>query len=216
MPVTALDTLRDRVEDFLKDSTNVDWSTAELDNAIRLAVHELSLLLPARGVTTMDAVTDQWEYSISSISGMVCIIEVWYPYLSTHATYKKPHPVKWRLLDDSTLCLDESLDPDAAYDLRLFYDKLQTLEGLDAATATTLNEQEKSLLIIGASGYAAMSLAVDKTDAVVLGGKTPENLGKWGWNRVEEFRRRLNEMAAQEDSDDDARIGWWSTDKWDA
>jgi len=216
MPVTALDTLRDRVEDFLKDATNADWSTGELDNAIRIALHELSLLLPARAATTVDAVTGQREYSISSISGLVWVVEVWYPYLSTHATYKKPHPVKWRMLDDSTLYLDAADDPDSAYKLRVMYDKLQTLEGLDSATGTTLNEQEKSLLVIEASGYAAMSLAVDKTDAVVLGGKTPENLGKWGWSRVEEFRRRLNEMAAQEDSDDDARIGWWSTDKWDA
>ena len=44
--------LRDRLENLLKDASNVDWTTTELDDAIRLALAELSTHIPQRAVTT--------------------------------------------------------------------------------------------------------------------------------------------------------------------
>ena len=206
--------LRDRVEDMVKDAANADWSTSELDNAIRIALHELSVSLPSRAVTTVDAVDGQYEYDLSSISGLIEVVEVWYPYLSTDDTYKKPHPAKWRMLADNTLYLDVDTDPDATYDLRIFYDQLQTLNGLDGATATTLNEPEKSALLFGAAGYAVLALARDKIDAITFG-PAPEDLRKWAWARIMEFRQRVQTLAEVQDAGEDSRIGWWSADKWD-
>jgi hypothetical protein len=213
--MTDLTDLRDRVEDFLKDATNADWTTSELDNAIRIALHELSVSLPAREITTMDAVDDKYEYDVSTVSGLVGIVEVWYPYLATDADYRKPHPVKWRMLDDSTLYLHVDEDPDSSYKLRIFYDRDQTLAGLDGAEATTLNAAEKSALIFGAAGYAVVALARDKIDAVTFG-MAAEDLRKWGWARVTEFRQRVQALAEIQDAGEDSRIGWWSADKWDA
>jgi hypothetical protein len=213
--VTDHTDLRDRLEDFLRDSGNADWSTSELDNALRIALHELSEVLPAQTKTTIDAAADIWEYSLGAISGLVQVTEVWYPYLSTDETYKKPHPVIWRMLDDTTLMIDDDLDPDPTYDLRVFYDTVQTLAGLDGAAATTLNAAEKSALIFGAAGYAAVALAMDKIDAVTVGGDAPQALRKWGWARIMEFRQRIGEMADREVQSQDSRIGWWPVDKWD-
>jgi hypothetical protein len=207
--------LRNRIEDHLKDSGNADWSTSEIDNALRIALHELSVSLPSRSVATVDAVDGQYEYSLSGISGLVEVVEVWYPYLSTDDTYKKAHPCKWRMLDDSTLYLEVDEDPDATYDLRIFFDLVQLLNGLDGASSTTLNEAEKSALVIGAAGYAAVALAVDKVDTIVIGGSAPEDLRKWGWARITEFRQRVYDLAVIQDAGEDSRIGWWSADKWD-
>ena len=206
--------LRDRIEDAVKDAANADWSEAELDNALRIALHELSVSLPSRSVTTIDAVDDTYEYDISGVSGLIEVVEVWYPYLSTDDTYKKPHPVKFRLLDDTTLYLDVDDDPDATYDLRVFFDQVQTLNGLDSATATTLNDMEQSALIFGAAGYAVLALARDKIDAITFG-PAPEDLRKWAWARIMEFRQRVQMLAEVQDAGADARIGWWSADKWD-
>jgi len=200
--------LRDRIEDMLKDASNADWSTGEIDNALRIALHELSLALPSRAVTTLDAVDGQREYDVSSVSGLLQVVEVWYPYLSTDASYKLPHPVPWRMLDDSTLFLDVDADPDAAYDLRVFYDRLQTLAGLDGAAATTLNAMEQSALVFGAAGYCAVALAVDKVDKVTIGKGASEQLRRWGWSRVMEFRQRLADLALIADAGEDSRIGW--------
>jgi hypothetical protein len=204
--------LRDRIEDMLKDTSNADWTTGEIDNALRIALHELSLALPSRAVTTLDAVDTTHEYDLSSVSGLLQVVEVWYPYLATDVTYTLPHPVPWRMLDDSTLFLDCDGDPDAAYDLRVFYDRLQTLAGLDGAAATTLNAMEQSALVFGAAGYCAVALAVDKVDKVTIGKGASELLRKWGWARVMQFRQRLADLALIADAGEDSRIGWWAAD----
>ena len=208
--------LRDRIEDLLKDSGNVDWSTDEIDNALRIAINELSENMPSRTVTTIDAVDDTYEYSLAAVSGLVAVVEVWYPYLSTDDAYKLPHPVKWRMLTDSILILDVEGDPDDTYDLRVFYDQVQTIAGLDSAGATTLNEAQKSALILGAAGYAALALAMDKVDKVAVGGAASEDLRKWGWARTLEFRQRIGEMADRQVQSEDSRVGWWPADKSDA
>lgn len=70
-------------------------------------------------------------------------------------------------------------------------------------------------MIFGAAGYAAVGLAMDKIDTVVIGGDAPEDLREWGWARVMEFRQRVQALAEVQDAGEDARIGWWSADKWD-
>jgi hypothetical protein len=211
--LTDLSDLEDRVEALLKDASNADFSVSEIDNAIRLALHDLSGSLPVLAVVTMDAVTDQWEYTLTA-TGLVAVTEVWYPYLATDASYKLPHPVKWRMLTDTVLLLECKETPDSAYDLRVFHEKVQTLAGLDGPTVTTLDAAERSVLVIGAAGYAAVSLARDKVDTVVFGDAVME-LNKWGWARINEFKQRVVELGDREAAGDDARIGWWSADKWD-
>jgi hypothetical protein len=216
MPLTDLETLRDRIEDQLKDAGNADWTTGELDNALRVALAELSTVCPARAVATVDAVAGQREYSLAAISGLQGVVEVWYPYLSTDAELKKPHPVKWRMLTDSVLFLDVDEDPDATYDLRVFYDKVQTVAGLDSAAATTVNEAEKAALVLGAAGYAATGRAVYLTDRVSVGGaQAVERLADWGRRQVGAFQQRIYALGQRDAAEDDARVGWWSADKWD-
>ena len=215
MPLTDLETLRDRVEALLTDSSNAEWSTAELDQAIRLALYELSTVLPVRAVATIDAVDDTWEYSLSAITGLVGVVEVWYPYLSTDDSYKQPHPVKFRMLTDSVLFLDIDDYPDDGYDLRIFYDKVQTLVNLDSATATSLDEAEKAALVLGAAGYAAVGKSRDVTNEVTIGADVPTRLEKWGKARLVEFQERIVALAAVANAGEDSRIGWWEVDKWD-
>ena len=214
--MTDLTDLRDRIEDYLTDSGNADWTTGELDNALRVALAELSTMSPSRASASVDAVTGQYEYSLSSITGLQAVVEVWYPYLSTDDEWKKPHPVKWRMLSDGVVYLDVDQDPDSAYDLRIFYDKTQTVTGLDAAAATTVNDAEKAALIVGAAGYAATAKAVYLTDRVSVGGsQAAERLADWGRRQVGAFQQRVYQLGAREAAEEDSRIGWWRADKWD-
>jgi hypothetical protein len=213
--LTDLETLRDRVESLLTDSSNLEWTTTELDQAIRLALYELSTVLPVRASTTIDAVASTWEYSLSSITGLVAVVEVWYPYLSTSDTYKQPHPCKWRMITDFTLLLECEDGPDATYDLRVFYDKVQTLKDLDSASSTTVDDAEKAALVLGAAGYAAIGKARDVVNEVTIGAEVPLTLEKWGTARLTEFQERIVALAAVANAGDDSRIGWWEVDKWD-
>lgn len=209
MPTTDLDGLRDRVEALLKDSTNSSWSSGELDDAIRLALSDISADLPLHTVGSIAASGGVYEYALTALSGLVAVTEVWYPYLSTDDTYKRPHPVKWQMLDDSTLMLDVEVDPEAGYYLRVFYDKIQTLAGLDSAAATTLSDAEKSALVLGAAAYAGMSRAQDRIGEVNYDPDAPDQLAKWANARLRDFQERTKELARREASSEDSRVGGW-------
>ena len=215
MPLTDLETLRDRVEALLTDASNLEWTTGELDQALRLALYELSAVLPVRAAATKDAVADAWEYDLSAITGLVNVVEVWYPYLSTSNTYKVAHPVKFRMITDAILLLECDDDPDAAYDLRIFYDKVQTVAGLDSASSTTVDEAEKAALVLGAAGYAAIGKGRDLTNEVTIGAGVPVTLEKWGKARLAEFQERIVALASAANAGDDSRVGWGPVDKWD-
>ncbi|MBC7234034.1 MAG: hypothetical protein H5T68_12425 [Chloroflexi bacterium] len=206
---TDLEALRDRVESLLADSSNAEWSTSELDDAIRLALHELSRDLPVLADATVDAADDTWEYSMASMSGLVDVVEVWYPYSATDASDKKPSPVSWRMIDDDTLLLDESVEPDGEYDLRVFYTKMQSLAGLDSALETTLSAGEKAALVIGAAGYAAIAKARERMNEVTLGVDVPRTLQRWGEQRLAEFRQRVAALAERAATGEDARVSGW-------
>ncbi|MGQ9494424.1 MAG: hypothetical protein ACUVR2_11810 [Anaerolineae bacterium] len=207
---TDLDALRDGVEALLMDAGNAEWSTAELDQAIRLALADVSRELPRVADATLHAVHGQWEYDLSSLDGLQQVLEVWYPYLPDDAPYQKAHPVCWRLLDDATLYLDVADDPDATYHLRIFYTKQQSLAGLDGATETTLSPLEKAALVIGAAGYAAVAKARDWMNEVTIGLDVPRTLQRWGERRLAEFERRLATLAQLATAGDDARVSGWA------
>jgi len=215
MVATALDALVDRVEVMLKDGSNVIYSATELTEAIRSAIAELAVGLPAHSVTEIAAVADTWEYSLTALTGLLGVVEVWYPYLSTSVTYRKAHPVRWRMVDDATLLLDERVRPDAAYKLRVFWDKGQTLEGLDAATATTLTGPELGAIVVGAAGLAVAAYAAQMANAVGVAEEPAKVLREWARLRLEDFQKRLVRLGAVESASEDARVGWWSADKWD-
>ncbi len=201
--MTDLSDLRDRVEALLTDASNAEWSTGELDNALRLAMAELSTVLPVRAVTTKDAVDDTWEYDLSAVSGLANVVEVWYPYLSTSDTYKQPHPVRFRMLTDAVLLLECDERPDSTFARRIFSHTVHTLAYLDWAAAPSVDGAEKAALVLGAAGYAAIAKSRDVTNEVTIGAEVPARLEKWGNARLSEFRERIVGLAAVANAGED-------------
>ncbi len=204
-----IDTLRERVEALLADPANAEWSTSELDQAIRLALADLSVALPVEAAATLDAADETWEYSLGTISGLVEVTEVWYPYLAGDVLYKRAHPIPWRRIDDSTLMIEPADDPDASYDLRVFYTRCQTVAGLDSATTTTVNEAEKALLVRGAAAFAALARSRDVTNEVTIGSAVPERLREWGLAMMQRFVNGLEALGLMAAAAEDPRVGAW-------
>lgn len=204
-----IDTLRDRVEALLADSSNAEWSTTELDQAMRLALADLSVALPVHCVTTLDAADNTWEYSLSAVSGLVEVTEVWYPYLASDDTYKRSHPVRWRRIDDATLLIEPEDDPKGDYDLRVFYTKSQTIAGLDGATTTTVSEAEKALLVRGCAAFAALAKSRDVTNEVTIGAGVPQRLREWGLAMLQRFTAGLQALGMMDRQREDSRVEGW-------
>ena len=116
MPSSAtLTTLRDRVEAYLADTTNAVWATGTIDEGLRLALHEYSQSRPQRAIGTITLSTAAREVALSSLTGLIGVERVWFPYTAADPEYP-PEWVLWSVFDNAgafTLFLDVVEDPAA-------------------------------------------------------------------------------------------------------
>jgi len=192
--MSTLTVIRDAVEAQLKDSTNTIWTTAELDEHIRRAIREINRVKPQTKSTTITSVNDQYEYSLSSITGLLRIVDIWFPYDSASPDYPPTRP-KWSLLADNILLLDASCSPDGTDKIRVIYWARHTLNGLDAETTTTLDAEQQQLIILAAAAFAVEQRAHDAVDQVHLSGYTPLQLANWARTALRNYERELTQYA---------------------
>lgn len=195
MPAT-LTTLRDRVEALLVDSTNVVWATGTLDEAIRQALHEYSRARPQRAISTLTLATAVREQALSSLTGLIGVDRVWFPYTASDPE----DPPNWILFDvwenagAFTLYLKSDDDPAVGDVARVFYRKLQTLNGLDSASATTFAADDESLIVLGSAGYALASEDVDQAGQVRIDPSEESTLSEASNKFLREFRSMLGPL----------------------
>jgi hypothetical protein len=194
MPSSAtLTTLRDRVESLLLDVSNVTWATGILDEGIRIALEEYSRARPLAAVGTVTPTAATREVSVSSLTGLINIERVWFPYTAATPEYP-PTWVDWATFWNAgspTLFLKVAAAPDGVDVARVFYAKLHTLNGLDSAVATTYSAADDGLLVLGAAGFACLSRAADAVEtqpAALFGTRNYEDVGK---RLLEQFRAGL-------------------------
>ena len=194
MAASTLVQIRDAIELDLKDSTNLTWSTAELDEHIRRALREVSRIKPQVASTTMASVADTWEYSLAAITGLERIVDVWYPWDATHPEEGTKRP-RWTMLYDGYLKIDQSMamTGDALDTIRIIYTKPHTIKDLDSAAAGTLDAQQEQLVILGATAFAVQQKAQDDIGAVTVSGWTPVQYLEWSKARIREYDRVLKQ-----------------------
>jgi hypothetical protein len=194
----TLTTLRDRVEQLLLDTANAIWSTGVLDEAIRQALHEYSKANQYHAIGTITLSARGYELDISSLTGLLDVQRVWLPYTAA----SPENPPNWRRFefwrDPQKLFFIDEDEPQSGQVCRVFYTKLQTLNGLDSAASTTFPADDDSVLTIGGAGFAASSRSVDTMEKVTLDRLTSQQLRAWGLGKLQEFRAALNTVARRE------------------
>jgi hypothetical protein len=211
----TLTTLRDRVELMLADSGNSIWSTDDIDEAIRQAVHEYSKTRPLRAVSTLSLSADGRELDVSSLSGLLGVSEAWIPYTSTDPEYPANSVPFEHWADQSKIYVTGDYEPQSGDTARIFYTKLQTLNGLDSATATTIPGDDETLVAIGACGYAATSRAVDLAEQVTLDRLTSQQVRAWGLSKLQEFRSGLRAVARKMAVETPSDVPLGCLDRWE-
>lgn len=201
----TLAVLRDLVETDLRDSGNWQWSTVEIDRGIRQALYRYSEVRPQEVIGTLTAAASR-EYSLATLTDLVDVQRVWFPYDSTDPSYP-PTWVDFELWDDNTnLYLLVEDEPAVGDDpLRVFYTKLHTVNGLDSATASTYFAGDEEVLIAGASAFAALA----RSRAVAEGGLESALVGqvvRWGDGRMKDFERELERVARKVTRHFDSRV----------
>ena len=212
---TTLTALRDRVEVILADTGNAIWSADDIDEGIRRALHDYSKTRPLQAIGTITLAAAGREIDASSLTGILDVREIWCDY--TAAAPEQPpnrRPFEW-WPDSQLIRVLGSYEPQAGDVCRVFYTKMQTLDGLDLATATTFRDDDETLIAEGAAGYAATSRAVDLAEQVTLDRLTAQQIRAWGMAQLQRFRAGLRAVATAEALRTDARVEVGKLDRWD-
>ena len=214
--------IRDRVEAFLMDSGNAIWDTATIDEGIRQVLDEYSVVYPLSLETVITLPGDGREIALSDLTGLTEVTQVWWPYDSDAASETwPPNKVKgWRLWWDDAqvvLFLDiiDGSQPQTDEEVRIWYVIPHTIQDVDSADSTTIQDAHISKLVEGAAAKCAMARTVDliETDNTdiyavqVLATWGKHHKGKWEYF-LDSLRRRGNRFGPT----------WgdgWDLDKWD-
>lgn len=220
--MSTLAQMRDRVELMLQDTGNVIWDTDTLDEALKQAVDQYNSVNPLHMETVITLPGDGREIALSGITGLLDVLDVWWPYDSDAASETwPPNRVRgWRVWWDDAqpllfLEIDNSGQPQTGEEVRIWFTKRQTIQDLDAADTTTLRGDHESLVVLGAAGHAAMSRTVDLVEVSGTDLYQVSILGTWGQRKIREYQSALRQLERHH-----ARRGrsWglgWALDKWD-
>jgi len=212
--MTALAGLIDLVELDLRDTGNTNWSAAEITQHIRRALRDIEGVTPRRTTTTLTLAAAGREVSLSGVSGLLRVYDVWYPYSAAAPEYPPMRP-RWELIADDTLLLLVDDEPAACATLRLFYTAPHTIDGLDSATSTTLSPREETSLVLGATAFCAQQYAQDAIGEVSPSGMTPAQLEIWAARRESLYRWTLDELRRAQVLLQDPRVPWVADDRDD-
>jgi len=220
--MSTLSQLRDRVEVLLMDTGNAIWDTDTIDEGLRHALDDYTLIKPLSMETVIALPGDGREIALNGISGLMKVTDVWWPFDSAaSAETWPPNKVRgWRLYWDDALpvlILDikDQSQPQEDDEMRIWYIQRQTIQDLDSASATTVDPDHESIIVLGAAAYSALSRTVDLVEvagtdmfAIVL-------LGAWARSREREYRDCLKTLRAEGVRSSHAWGHGWALDKWD-
>lgn len=220
--MTARAGLRDRIELMLQDTGNAIWDTDTIDEALKQALDQYNGVNPLHMETVITLPGDGREIALSGITGLLDVLDVWWPYDSDAAIETwPPNRVRgWRVWWDDAqpllfLEIEHSSQPQTDDEVRIWYTKRQTIQDLDSADFTTLRGDHESLIVLGAAGHAAMSRTVDLVEVAGTDLYQVSILGTWGQRKIREYQAALRQLERHH-----ARRGrsWsvgWALDKWD-
>jgi hypothetical protein len=184
-------------------------SQENVDEAIRWALHRYNLVEPYRVEGDITLSADGREISFSSLTGLLEVERVWAPYDSDSPA----EPPNWREFEiwpGNLVYIKGGSEPATDEVVRVFYTKLHTLDGLDGAGATSFGHDAETLLVIGASGFAAQERTMEQEGRFV-----PTKLREWAEARLREFERGLKQFARREGVRHSGMASIATLDRWD-
>jgi hypothetical protein len=179
--------MRARVREDLRDPSSTTsapyWTDDEVDGAISRAVGQYSLDCPLEEQDDLITTQGSRELDVSSLTGLLKVEKVEFPIGLIPPWYR--HFTLW----------GEKLYMDCegnGNDARVSWLSTHTL---DAASSTIPAEHEE-LIVLGASGYLAISAAVAAVDKASTGGTwTSKNFRVWGTERLERFKAEIKGIS---------------------
>jgi len=177
--------MRTRVREDLQDtdSQNYRWTDDEVDGAITRVVIEYSLHAPIEQQDDIATTDGDSELDISSLSGLLEIESVEFPI-----GYKPKYFQRTEYWAGHLYMQDEGNGNDA----RVKWLKKHTL----AAESTTIPTEHEEIIVLGATGYLAMSASAYTVDRASIAGRHATiNFKAWGKERLDRYDRKLKAIS---------------------
>jgi len=177
--------MRARVREDLQDtdSENYRWSDEEVDGAIERVVLEYSLHAPIEQQDDVATTEGDTELDISSLSSLLKVQSVEFPI-----GYKPKYFQRTEYWAGHLYMQDEGDGEDA----RVRRLKKHTLD----VSSTTIPTEHEEIIVLGATGYLAMSASAYTVDRASIAGRHATiNYKAWGKERLDRYDRKLKAIA---------------------
>jgi len=177
--------MRARVREDLQDtdSENYRWTGDEVDGAIDRVVTEYSLHAPIEQQDDIATTDGDTELDISSLSGLLEIESVEFPIGQTPKYLQRTD--YWA----GQLYMQDEGDGE---DARVRWLKRHTLD----AGSTTIPTEHEEIIVLGATGYLAMSAAAYTVDRATIAGRYGTISYKaWGKERLDRYDKKLKAVS---------------------
>jgi len=177
--------MRARVREDLQDtdSENYRWTDDEVDGAIQRVVTEYSLHAPIEQQDDIATTDGDTELDISSLTGLLEVESVEFPIGQTPKYLQRPEYWAGHLYMQ-----DEGNGNDA----RVRWLKKHTLD----ASSTTIPTEHEEIIVLGATGYLAMSASVATVDRAFIAGRYGTVSYKaWGKERLDRYDKKLKAIS---------------------
>ena len=177
--------MRARVREDLQDtdSENYRWTDDEVDGAIDRVALEYSLSAPLQQQTDIATNDANTELDISTLTGLLQVESVEFPI------GKRPKYIQHIEYWAGKLSMEDEGD---GTDARVRWLKKHTL----TAESTTIPGEHEEIIVLGATGYLAMSASADTVDrAFIAGHYGTTSYRAWGTERLERYDQKLHQIA---------------------
>jgi len=177
--------MRARVREDLQDtdSENYRWTDDEVDGAIERVVLEYSLHAPIEQQDDIATTDGDTELDISSLTGLLGIVSVEFPIGQSPKYYQRTE--YWA----GHLYMEDEGDGE---DARVKWLKKHTL----GAGSTTIPTEHEEIIVLGATGYLAMSASAYTVDRASIAGRHATiNYKAWGKERLDRYDKKLKAIA---------------------
>ena len=177
--------MRARVREDLKDtdSQNYIWSDDEIDGAIDRVVFEYSIKAPIEQQDDIATTDGDTELDISTLTDLLKIESVEFPIGQSPKYYQRTEYWAGHLYMD-----DEGNGEDA----RVRWLKKHTLD----ASSTTIPAEHEEIIVLGATGYLAMSASAYTVDRAIIAGRYGTmSYRAWGKERLDRYDKKLKAVS---------------------
>ena len=177
--------MRARVREDLQDmdSENYRWTDDEVDGAIDRVVLEYSLLASMQQQDDIATTEGDTELDISTLTGLLEIESVEFPIGQTPKYLQRTEYWSGQLYME-----DEGNGNDA----RVRWLKKHTLD----VSSTTIPEEHEEIIVLGSTGYLAMSASAYTVDRASIAGRHATiNFKAWGKERLDRYDNKLRAIA---------------------